>query len=238
MKETIEQIRELLTKLEEKSLLSNDVASIRAAFTGFELPDIICDIVDLLLPNLTPYQAAIYMYLIRNSILANGTPLVRVSRRGMRAGVIKSASGQSDTASYRKMQETLQALTTIGAIRQEGEANREGTPYRVLLPEEIEACRSARERQRNGRETAGVTETDLDYYNIRENRLEVYERDDYKCQYCGKQLTRFTSTLDHVRPVTIGGDNSLLNLITACRECNSKKNKRLLGDFLADLNPT
>jgi 5-methylcytosine-specific restriction endonuclease McrA len=38
-------------------------------------------------------------------------------------------------------------------------------------------------------------------YNIRENRLKVYERDDYKCKYCSKQLTRSTVTLDHITPV-------------------------------------
>ena len=73
----------------------------------------------------------------------------------------------------------------------------------------------------------------VDYYNVRENRLKVYDRDDYHCRYCGKQLTRFTSTLDHVHPVAEGGDNSIDNLVTACLECNSQKNSRPLGDYLA-----
>ncbi len=53
-----------------------------------------------------------------------------------------------------------------------------------------------------------VSEKDLDYYNVRENRIKVFERDDYKCRYCGKQLTRFTATLDHAKPLSEGGDNS------------------------------
>lgn len=81
-------------------------------------------------------------------------------------------------------------------------------------------------------------EIEADYYNVRENRLKVYERDAFKCQHCGKQLTRFTTTLDHIQAVASGGDNSFTNLVTACRECNSKKNSRLLGDFLADENAT
>ena len=78
-----------------------------------------------------------------------------------------------------------------------------------------------------------MSESEVDYYNVRENRIKIYERDEYKCRYCGKQLTRFTSTLDHVKPVAEDGDNSFDNLVTACLECNSRKNKRLVGDFLA-----
>ncbi len=74
----------------------------------------------------------------------------------------------------------------------------------------------------------------LDYYNVKENRIKVYERDEYKCRYCGKQLTRFTSTLDHIKAVANDGDNSFDNLVTACLDCNSRKNKRPVGDFLAE----
>jgi hypothetical protein len=237
MKQTIVQIKALLEKLEGEAETADEVASIRE-FSGFELPDIISDIIDLLMPSLTPYQSSLYMYLIRHSIIANGTPLLRVSTRGLRSGVIKSASGQSEHASYATIQGTLEALQAIGAIRKEGEPNREGTPYRILMPEEIELCQSARERLRIKAEPVEFLESDVDYYNIRQNRLKIYERDSYVCQHCDKQLTRFTATLDHVTAVSRGGDNSLTNLITACRECNSKKNSRLLGDFMADMNPT
>ena len=69
---------------------------------------------------------------------------------------------------------------------------------------------------------------------LRENRTKAYERDGYICRYCQKQLTRLTATLDHVKPIAEDGDNSLENLVTACLECNSRKNKRQLGDFLAE----
>jgi 5-methylcytosine-specific restriction endonuclease McrA len=76
--------------------------------------------------------------------------------------------------------------------------------------------------------------SEADYYNQRENRIKVYERDEYKCRYCRKQLTRFTATLDHVKAVIEGGDNSFGNLVTACLDCNFSKNKRPVGDFLAE----
>ena len=81
-------------------------------------------------------------------------------------------------------------------------------------------------------------EKDVDYYNVKENRIAIYERDNYVCKHCGKQLTRFSATLDHLRPVSAGGDNSYTNLVTSCRECNSKKTSKTLGDFIADTNPT
>ena len=114
------------------------------------------------------------------------------------------------------------------------EANREGTLYRVFIPDEIEACRKYRIERVATEPKPEVKDSDLDFYNVRENRIKVFERDEYKCRYCGKQLTRFTATLDHVTPVAEGGDNSFENLVTACLDCNSRKNKRPVGDFLAE----
>ncbi|MGO8814199.1 MAG: HNH endonuclease [Terriglobia bacterium] len=128
----------------------------------------------------------------------------------------------------------LRALETIGAIRKEGEPNRDGTLYRVLVPDEIEACRKFRAERTTADPLPDVDPSEIDYYNVRENRVKVFERDSYQCHYCKKQLTRFTATLDHIKPVAEDGDNSFDNLITACLDCNSRKNKRLLSDFLAE----
>jgi len=51
-------------------------------------------------------------------------------------------------------------------------------------------------------------------------RFKVYERDGYKCQYCGSQSKL---TLDHLIPEAKGGESSEGNLVTACRDCNIKK---------------
>jgi len=104
----------------------------------------------------------------------------------------------------------------------------------VLIPDEIEACRKFRAERTGVTPKPEVSETEVDYYNVRDNRIKVFERDAYKCRYCGKQLTRFTTTLDHVVAVAEGGDNSFDNLLTACLDCNSRKHKRPVGDFLAE----
>lgn len=191
-------------------------------------------IVDNLQPLLAPYEAAFYWYLFRYSIARNGNPLIRVSTRRLQSGVVKS--NRSDTISLQQVRETLAGLERVGAVRRENQANRDGTLYRVLIPDQIEACRQLR-NQRTAAETKDrVADLESDCYNVRENRMKIYERDAYRCHYCGSQLTRFTATLDHVIPVADGGDNSFGNLVTACLRCNSRKAGRPVGEFLAEHN--
>jgi hypothetical protein len=238
MKEEIAKIRESLNTLENQ--LGQNENPMASPFSGLELPDIMRDVVDLLLPLLGTYEAAFYLYILRHSIIEFGNPHIRVGTRPLQR-IVKSAYAGSTIGggdpvsqiSQGKVRDTLNNLESLGAIRKENEPNREGTLYRVMLPEEIEACQ---QRRRELQKVAAPSESSLepDYYNVRENRLKVYERDDYKCKYCSKQLTRFTATLDHVTPVARGGDNSLANLITACLECNSRKNVKPVGDFMAD----
>lgn len=51
-------------------------------------------------------------------------------------------------------------------------------------------------------------------------RLQVYERDGFKCVKCGVQKNL---TLDHIKPESKGGDSNLENLQTMCKSCNSEK---------------
>jgi DNA-directed RNA polymerase subunit RPC12/RpoP len=141
----------------------------------------------------------------------------------MKVGIIQSSSGQSATLSYGAVQKALLGLEEKAVISKAGDTNREGTLYKINLPEEIEICQKLIAATKT-KETVPIDETnELDYYNIAENRLKVFERDDYKCHYCSKQLTRFTASLDHIQPVSEGGDNSYENLVTACLHCNSRR---------------
>jgi len=235
MNQQIERIRQLLNELdaEPSARTTGD-----RDFSAFELPDIIQEIVDDLQPLLTTYDAAFYWFLFRHSIAKDGNPHIRVSTRYLQRAVVRSSYSQAaeNKVSEGKVQETLRALQKVGAIRKEGEPNRDGTLYRVLIPDEIQACRDFRsERAASEQEFPfPPADADVDYYNVKENRIKVYERDGYICRYCQKQLTRFTATLDHVRPVVEDGDNTLENLVTACLDCNSRKKKRAVGDFLAE----
>lgn len=61
-------------------------------------------------------------------------------------------------------------------------------------------------------------------------RFEVFKRDRFACQYCGKTAPDAVLVIDHIQPVAGGGGNDLMNLITACDACNAGKAARLLSD--------
>jgi hypothetical protein len=53
--------------------------------------------------------------------------------------------------------------------------------------------------------------------------LQVFERDDWTCRHCG---ARRQLTVDHVVARARGGADTLANLQTLCRSCNSRKGAR------------
>lgn len=61
-------------------------------------------------------------------------------------------------------------------------------------------------------------------------RFEVFKRDKFTCQYCGQMAPDVILEIDHIKPVAEGGENDILNLITACRDCNRGKGKTQLCD--------
>lgn len=52
-------------------------------------------------------------------------------------------------------------------------------------------------------------------------RRDIFLRDRYACQYCGKQTKDLT--LDHVMPRHRGGGHSWENIVAACKGCNHHK---------------
>jgi hypothetical protein len=61
-------------------------------------------------------------------------------------------------------------------------------------------------------------------------RFEVFKRDNFKCQYCGKCAPEAILNVDHIHPVSQGGEDDMMNYITSCFDCNSGKSDRLLSD--------
>lgn len=61
-------------------------------------------------------------------------------------------------------------------------------------------------------------------------RFEVFKRDKFTCQYCGASAPDVILEIDHLKPVSKGGTNDLLNLVTSCRDCNRGKTNRELSD--------
>ncbi len=57
-------------------------------------------------------------------------------------------------------------------------------------------------------------------------RQNLFARDSYTCHYCYEKFDGSELTFDHVVPIAQGGRKTWDNIVTACIECNSKKEGR------------
>lgn len=172
------------------------------------------EFVDFLLPLLKPYEVTIYLYLLRKSHLGTGSPQVRVGKR-----TISKDCGQGTRSvsggSFKHITNVLKALESKDCISI-GDTTPDGTLYRVALPCEVPAVRK--------RMTASnVSVMPLNYYSDPRLRKELFERDKWKCQYCGEKVTDKNVTLDHRVPQAKNGTDLPENLATCCFVCNSIK---------------
>lgn len=60
--------------------------------------------------------------------------------------------------------------------------------------------------------------------HVKLTRREIFRRDNYTCQYCGRHDVSLT--VDHVIPRHLGGQHSWTNLVAACPGCNHRKGGR------------
>jgi 5-methylcytosine-specific restriction endonuclease McrA len=58
------------------------------------------------------------------------------------------------------------------------------------------------------------------------NRLNLFLRDDFRCQYCMEQFSSRELTFDHVVPKSQGGLVNWENIVAACMPCNLRKADR------------
>lgn len=60
-------------------------------------------------------------------------------------------------------------------------------------------------------------------------RFEIFKRDKFTCQYCGRTPPEVMLELDHIVPLSQGGSEEFSNLITSCFDCNRGKAGRPIG---------
>jgi hypothetical protein len=60
-------------------------------------------------------------------------------------------------------------------------------------------------------------------------RFEVFDRDKFTCQYCGRCPPEVQLVIDHIIPVSKGGGNEPENLRTSCAACNAGKSNKPIG---------
>lgn len=181
-----------------------------------KLQKIIEQYVDYLLPNLTPYEATMYIFLLRSAYIKNDSREVRIGKRtiGAKLGGARGKGGSTQVTAFSHVTELVKGLESKGCIKI-GDTNRDGTLYIILLPEEIPLVKEKLSIQQEPEEE--------DYFNNSEKRLIIFERDNWTCVYCGEKVTSANATLDHLIPQYKGGKNTEENLKTACLICNSIK---------------
>jgi len=67
----------------------------------------------------------------------------------------------------------------------------------------------------------------LPYQEVPFCRKNIFLRDGFRCQYCGREETAENLTVDHIVPLSRGGRDLWSNVVTACRTCNNLKGNKL-----------
>ncbi len=64
-------------------------------------------------------------------------------------------------------------------------------------------------------------------------RFEIFKRDNFTCQYCGRNVREdgIKLNIDHIIPISKGGKTIVSNLVTSCKECNAGKTDCLLSNI-------
>ncbi len=55
------------------------------------------------------------------------------------------------------------------------------------------------------------------------NNLTLFKRDAHLCLYCGERFPDWALSRDHITPISRGGLDIWMNVVTACKRCNNHK---------------
>jgi hypothetical protein len=168
--------------------------------------------------HLTPYERALYYHLLRHSRLV-GRRQLRIS-----TSILTHQLGFSWTST----RYFLHQLARKGGLR----IVKRGTfgfEIEVPLPEEIPGWHRS----------ATATEP-RDLVSPRDSksaelRRAIYRRDGGRCFYCLRRLHLSMTSLDHVVPLSEGGQDSARNLVASCQNCNQEKTIQPAADFFRSL---
>jgi len=184
-----------------------------------KIKKVIENFIDFLLPELTPYEVVIYLFFLRNTILKDELE-IRIGKRSLAKSL--GIGARSEKMSYEQVTKVLSSLEKKKCIKI-GDTIREGTLYSIVLPEEIPLVSEKIIKIKSN----NISE---DYFNDDDKRKEIFERDNWTCQYCGQIVNQDNATLDHFIPQHAGGKHTKSNLRTCCIMCNSIKSGKTYED--------
>lgn len=112
--------------------------------------------------------------------------------------------------------------------------NRTGAVIKVSDIKQVQdfysAERAINQRNRTPGKCAGYYYIDTEKYKAKikrknysdEERKIIYNKSGGRCELCGQRLLFEEMTLDHIVPLSMGGEDSMENLQTACYACNCR----------------
>ncbi|MEX2244325.1 MAG: HNH endonuclease signature motif containing protein [Fimbriimonadaceae bacterium] len=181
------------------------------------------DFHDFAAPKLDVYEQAIYLYILRHSRLVGLKEVVigfKSARTRLACGIGEAGKPMSENTAYLK----LTSLASKGFVEVVA-SEHTGRRLRPKLPTEIPGLITEPEPQ------LAENIEEIDFFNDSDRREMIFKRDGYRCFYCARKLNQETQVIEHVqsRPT---GTNTYRNLVAACRECNNRKNKMNVEDYL------
>lgn len=167
---------------------------------------LLSQIEDSLFPKLglTVWERAIYYHLLRRTWVLDQDK-TQCSVAGVAVAV--------DISDW-KAREALRSMHAKGCIKIE-DRSRAGHEIRVFLPSELNLPTEA--------EQPPMELASIDFFTGRQYLDALLARENSRCFYCLRDVTRETCELDHVNPLADGMDNSYRNVVVSCHECNKLK---------------
>jgi hypothetical protein len=171
-----------------------------------EWTSVLTQIEDSLFPKLglSVWERAVYYHLLRQTwVLGQATTQCSVQ-------AVATGAGMSDW----KAREAIRSLHQKGCIKIE-DRSRSGHEIRVLLPSDLNLPQQVDEPPPDLES--------IDFFVGRQYVDALLARENARCFYCLRQVTRDTCELDHANPLADGADNSYRNIVVSCHECNKLK---------------
>lgn len=66
----------------------------------------------------------------------------------------------------------------------------------------------------------------LPYRDVKYSRQTLFQRDNFRCAYCGNSFAKHDLTVDHIVPRAQGGRTHWMNTVSSCTPCNARKADR------------
>lgn len=162
-------------------------------------------------------------------LMTHGSP--SAYRRGCRCGACKAGSAE-------RMRDYVAAVVERDGVSPSARLKR----IQRGVPVESQVCGGCGEPMGKSLFIDGATPMHKScrgrFYVSADLRRAVYERDQWSCHLCGEDTnpdagpsSDWFPSLDHVTPRSMGGDESMENLRTAHRWCNSVRGDKLLEEF-------